>query len=67
MKVQKRVVEYVSSHGIRQSFIADKTGLTRTKVSRLLNLTQTMTLDDFVKFCKALHKSPNDFISDDGE
>lgn len=63
MNVQERVAEYVQNNGIMQKFIADKTGLSATKVSNILNLNQKMTADEFELFCKALRRQPNDFIN----
>jgi hypothetical protein len=33
-----------------------------TKISMILNNNQKMTADELVLFCKALQKSPNDFV-----
>lgn len=62
MDVQSKVAQYVQNSGIKQSFISDKTGLSPAKVSLILNSNQKMTADELVLFCKALQKSPNDFI-----
>lgn len=63
MNVQERVAEYVQNNGIKQSFISERTGLSKVKVSMILNLNQKMTADELELFCKALKKEPNDFIS----
>lgn len=62
MNVQERVAQYVQDNGIKQSFIAEKTGFSKVKISMLLNLNQKMTADEFEIFCKALRKQPNDFM-----
>lgn len=62
MIVQKRVADYVRDNGIKNSFIVERTGYSKLKVSRILNLHQHMSADEFEQFCKALRKSPNDFI-----
>ena len=61
MDVQSKVARYVQDCGIKQSFIAEKTGLSPAKISMILNNNQKMTADELVLFCKALQKSPNDF------
>ena len=62
MEVQKRIVDYVNSHGIRQVFISDKTGIKRDRMSNLMTLKSKMTADEYVLICGALHKTPNDFM-----
>jgi len=62
VNVQARVAEYIRSNGIMQKFVVDKTGFSPTKVSMILNSKQVMTADDFVAFCNALGKEPNDFV-----
>lgn len=63
MKVQERVAEYVRDHGIRSSFIAEKTGMSKVIVSRIFGLKREMSADEFELFCNALNKQPNDFIN----
>jgi plasmid maintenance system antidote protein VapI len=62
MNVQAKIAEYVQNNGIMQRFIAEKTGLSDVIVSNIINLKRKMTADEFVLFCKALNKQPNDFI-----
>ena len=63
MKVQSRVSEYISENGIRNSFVAEKVGMSPVIVSRILSLKREMTADEFELFCKALKKQPGDFMS----
>lgn len=63
MDVQSKVASYIHNSGIRQSFICEKTGLSKAKVSLILNNKQKMTADELMLFCKALQKSPNDFVN----
>lgn len=62
MDVQSKVAQYIQNMGIKQSFISEKTGLSKTKISMILNNNQKMTADELVLFCRALQKSPNEFI-----
>lgn len=62
MNVQQRVAEYVHGSGIKNSFIAEKTGIHKDVVSRILHNSREMRVDEFELFCKALKKSPSDFI-----
>jgi len=62
MNVQERVSEYVLNNGIKQSFIVEKTGLNKDVISAILNKRRKMSADEFEKICKALNKTPNDFM-----
>lgn len=66
MNVQDRVSEYVQNNGIRQSFIVQKTGLSKYIISAILNKKRKMSADEFELVCKALNKSPNDFMLTEG-
>jgi len=63
MNVQKRIADYVNNSGIRQSFIVNKTGLSRNTVSAILNCKRKMSADECEMFCKALNKLPSDFMN----
>lgn len=62
MNVQSRIAQYVSANGIKQSFIVEKTGLSKNAISAILNLNRKMSADEYEKICKALNKAPNDFM-----
>lgn len=62
MEVQKKVAAYINGHGIRQVFVCNKSGIKRDRMSNLMLLKSKMTADEFVAICKALHKTPNDFM-----
>ena len=62
MNVQERVSEYVLNNGIKQSFIVEKTGLNKDIISAILNKRRKMTADEFEIICRALNKTPNDFM-----
>ena len=62
MNVQGRVSDYVLNNGIKQSFIVEKTGLSKDIISAILNKRRKMTADEFEVICKALNKTPNDFM-----
>ena len=62
MSVQSRIAEYVSANGIKQSFIVEKTGLNKNVISAILNLDRKMSADEYEKICRALNKTPNDFM-----
>lgn len=62
MEVQSRVIRYVKDVGIKQSFIAKKTGLSENAVSNIFNGKRKMSADEFMKVCQAIGKTPNDFM-----
>lgn len=64
MATQGRVADYIREMGIKQSVIASKTGLSEQTVSTIMKGKRKMTIDDFVKICKAIGKEPNDFMEE---
>lgn len=62
MATQSNVADYVRNMGIKQSWLAQKTGLTDNMISGILNGKRKMTADEFVRICKAIGKNPNDFM-----
>lgn len=62
MNVQERVSEYILNNGIKQSFIVERTGLNKDVISAILNKRRKMTADEFEIICRALGKTPNDFM-----
>ena len=64
MVVQSKVAQYLEEQGIKQSWLAQKTGLTDNMISGILNGKRKMSADEFVCICKALGKNPNDFMEE---
>lgn len=62
MNVQERVSNYILNNGIKQSFIVEKTGLSKDIISAILNKRRKMSADEFEIICRALNKTPNDFM-----
>lgn len=63
MDIQERVAQYVRSNGIMQQHIAEKTGISKVKISQMFNGKRKMMADEFVSICDAINKEPNDFIN----
>lgn len=63
MNVQSRISEYIRNAGIKQTVICEKTGIRPDAMSAMLNSKRKMTADEFEKICRAIDKSPNDFMS----
>lgn len=63
MGILENYATYITDNGIKQSHLVEKTGLLQPKVSRLLNNTETsINVEDYVKLCKAVKKTPNYFL-----
>lgn len=62
MTVQKRIAEYLLANGISQAFLVKKTGIKTGRMSQILTLKTRMRADEYELVCKALGKTPNDFM-----
>lgn len=62
METNKKLNDYLKGHGISQAFLAEKLGISRTRMSMMLNGKRKMTADDLIKICKILKVSPEAFI-----
>ena len=60
--VQTNLRNYVKSNGIKQSFIAERTGLKEYTVSDIFTCRREMKADEFVMMCRAIGNNPNDFV-----
>lgn len=67
MNTQALIAKYIKENCIMQKLIVMRTGYSKAKVSQIINLKQKMSADEFIAFCKALNKNPNDFMEDDEE
>lgn len=54
MNVQIIIGEYLRSHGIKQTYIADKCGWSKQKASGIFRGQQKMSVDDLTKVCDAI-------------
>lgn len=59
--VQSALREYVKSHGIKQRYIAEATGMPEYMISDIFCMRREMKADEFMNICAAINKSPNDF------
>lgn len=53
--VGKRIKEYLVSNGIKQSFLAEKTGLTTMVIYDICNNGRKIDVVEYHKICKALN------------
>lgn len=61
LDINKRLNKYVTDNGIKQIYIAQKTGLTADTVSKMLNGNRRIQADEFLLICTALCIDPNIF------
>ncbi len=61
MSINERLNVYVAEKGIKQVYIAQKTGLTPDTVSKMLNGNRRILADEFLLICNALNIDPNIF------
>ena len=61
MSINERLSVYVSENGIKQVYIAQKTGLTPDTVSKMLSGRRRILADEFLLICNALNIDPNIF------
>lgn len=62
MHVYEKVKAYITEHGIKQTVIANKCGISPTTFNAILNGKRTMYADDLRAICYALDVSPEVFI-----
>lgn len=62
MSVQSRISAYIKRMGITQTSISQKTGIRVDTMSALMNGKRKMSADEYELICKAIEKTPNDFI-----
>lgn len=59
--INSQLNKYVADNGIKQVYIAQKTGLTADTVSKILNGSRRILADEFLLICTALDIDPNMF------
>lgn len=61
MRINEMFNKIVVERGIKQTYIAEKTGWSNDKVSKLLRGALKMTAEDFLTLCAVLDLNPSDF------
>lgn len=61
MSINIKIANIVSERGIKQTYIAEKTGWSNDKVSKLLRGALKLTAEDFLTLCSVLDLNPSDF------
>lgn len=63
MTINEKLAEIIAERGLKQSFIAEKTGLKADAVSRILANKRSIQADEFLKICDLLNINPREFIA----
>ena len=64
MDVQEKLDRYITSHGIKKSHIARKTGMSSATVTRIVKGHGNVTISQLQSICKALDVPITTFIDD---
>lgn len=54
MTIALELRNYLLTHGIKQTFVAEKCGWSKQKVNCIFNGKQRLTAEDFSSICKAI-------------
>lgn len=62
MKVYEKIKKYMDDNGIKQNYVAEKSGIPENTLSMILNGKRKLDADESVLIFKALGVTPNDII-----
>ena len=62
MDVNERVKNYLKDHGISQAWLANKVGISRYKLGRMLGKKTKITAEEIKKISDALNTDVNIFL-----
>ena len=62
--VGQKIKAYLEDHGIKSSFLSEKTGITRPILSSILCGTRKIEVMEYYRICRALNVDLMTFISD---
>ena len=63
--VGKRISEYLTNNGIKQSFVAEKVGITAPQMSEICNKGRSIDCITYYKICKALNVPLEMFLKEE--
>lgn len=62
MTINEKIKKYLEEHGIKQSFLVEKTGMSNWTISNILNEKRKLTAPELREISKALNVDPNIFL-----
>lgn len=63
MNTSAKLKIYIRNSGLKQCFVAERSGFTENQLSQMLNDKRIITADDLEIICNALNCTPNDIYS----
>ena len=63
--VGRRIKQYLTDNGIKQSFLAEKTGMTPMVISDICNKDRKVDVVEYHKICKALNVPLETFLEEE--
>ena len=67
MKVYEKISKYIENHGIKQTYISDKTGIPNNKLSAILNGKRKFEVEEFILILGALNIDANTIVNSNEE
>lgn len=67
MTINEKINDYIVKRGIKQSYIAQKTGITANKISSALNGKRKLSAIEFLTICEILEVDPKIFKTEKEE
>ena len=65
MNVAQRIKAYIEANGLKQTFVAEKSGIDTAILNQILNGKIRLTVDRFELICNALQVKPEFFLNKD--
>ena len=62
MEVGQRIKEYTSSQGIKQKYLAKRIGVDDSQMSKILNGTREININEYLSICHALNVPIDKFV-----
>ena len=63
MNAARKIKEYLRENGIKQTYLAEKTGIDISTLNAILNENTRLTVDRLELICKALNVSSEIFLN----
>lgn len=61
--IWQKLKAYIVDHGIKQTWLAEKIGMNRARLSMILSGQCSLSVDDFALICSALNVSADSILS----
>lgn len=65
--IAENIGKYMKENGIKQTYVADKAGMTKQALSESLNGNRKLAADEYVAICTALNVSTDKFTQIESE